>query len=40
VADKGKFLDAFKKQADGSWKQTVISYNSDLPVGGAPEPKG
>ena len=39
VADKGKFLDAFKKQADGSWKQTVISYSSDLPVGGALEPK-
>lgn len=39
VTDKGKFLDAFRKQADGSWKQTVISYNSDLPVGGAAAPQ-
>ena len=37
VADKGKFLDAFRKQADGSWKLTAISYSSDLPVAGAPE---
>jgi len=35
VMDKGKFLDAYRKQADGSWKVTVVSFNSDLPVAGA-----
>jgi ketosteroid isomerase-like protein len=39
VADKGKFLDAFKKGADGSWKLTALAFNSDLPVPGAPAPK-
>jgi ketosteroid isomerase-like protein len=36
VADKGKFLDAFRKDSDGSWRLTVISYSSDLPIGDAP----
>jgi len=40
VADEGKFLNVFEKQADGSWKLSVISYNSDLPVGGAGDPEG
>jgi len=39
VRDTGKFLDGFKKQADGRWKETVVSFNSDLPVGGSPAPK-
>ena len=39
VADKGKFLNTLKKQPDGKWKMTVISFNSDLPVAGAPAPK-
>jgi ketosteroid isomerase-like protein len=39
VTDKGKFLDTLKKQADGKWKLTVIAFNSDLPVAGAPAPK-
>ena len=32
VSDKGKFLDVFKKQADGSWKRSVGIFNSDLPA--------
>lgn len=39
VADKGKFLDTLKKQPDGKWKLTVIAFNSDLPVAGAPASK-
>lgn len=35
VSDKGKWLDVFQKQADGSWKMSALSYNSDLPVGEA-----
>jgi ketosteroid isomerase-like protein len=35
VSDKGKWLDTFQKQADGSWKMTALAYNSDLPVAGA-----
>jgi uncharacterized protein (TIGR02246 family) len=38
-ADTGKFLEVFKKQADGKWKCTVDIYNSDLPLPAAPEPK-
>lgn len=32
VEDRGTFLDTFRKQPDGSWKATVIAFNSDLPV--------
>ncbi len=35
VSDKGKWVDVFKKQADGSWKCSVGMWSSDLPVGGA-----
>lgn len=34
VRDAGKFLSAFRRQADGQWRQTVIMFNSDLPAGG------
>jgi len=34
VADRGKFMDAFRKGADGNWEMTVIAFNSDLPVEG------
>ena len=34
VTDRGKFMDGFRKRADGSWTMTVIAFNSDLPVGG------
>ena len=38
-ADRGKFVEVWKKQADGSWKATVDIFNSDLPVVAAkPEP--
>ncbi len=32
VSDRGKFVDVFKKQADGSWKCSVGMWSSDLPV--------
>jgi ketosteroid isomerase-like protein len=31
--DKGKFLEAWKKQADGSWKSAYDAWNSDLAQG-------
>ncbi len=34
VSDKGKFVDVFKKQADGSWKCSLGMWSSDLPEGG------
>ncbi len=37
VSERGKFLDVLEKQADGSWKGSVVIWNSDLPVGGAAE---
>jgi uncharacterized protein (TIGR02246 family) len=30
--EKGKFVDIYKRQDDGSWKIQVTIYNSDLPV--------
>jgi ketosteroid isomerase-like protein len=32
VTDRGKFMDALRKAADGTWKVTVITFSSDLPV--------
>jgi hypothetical protein len=32
VEDHGKFLEVWKKQADGKWKVVADVYNSDLPV--------
>jgi ketosteroid isomerase-like protein len=32
TVDKGKFVDVWKKQADGSWKAVIDIFNSDLPV--------
>jgi len=32
VDDKGKWLTAYRRQADGSWKIVVDIWNSDLPV--------
>lgn len=32
VTDKGKYLEVFTKQADGSWKCTADCWNSDLPA--------
>ncbi len=32
VTDKGKYLEVFAKQADGSWKCTADAWNSDSPA--------
>lgn len=32
AADRGKFVEVWKKQADGSWKTAVDIFNSDLPA--------
>jgi len=32
VDDRGKYLEVWKKQADGSWKCGADCWNSDLPV--------
>src|SRR6476620_1904398 len=39
VRDTGKLVEIWKKQGDGKWKCIVDTYNSDLPVASAPEPK-
>lgn len=39
VRDTGKFVEIWKKQADGSWKCIVDTYNSDLPATPGPESK-
>jgi ketosteroid isomerase-like protein len=36
MTDRGKYLEVWKKQADGSWKCAVDTFNSDLPA--APPP--
>jgi uncharacterized protein (TIGR02246 family) len=38
ITDKGKILDVWRKQADGTWKCVADMYSSDLPVP-APEQK-
>lgn len=40
AVEKGKYLEVWRKQADGSWKMIVESFNSDepLPETGAPAP--
>jgi len=37
VTDKGKYLEVWAKQADGSWKCTADCWNSDLPAEPAPK---
>jgi uncharacterized protein (TIGR02246 family) len=32
AADRGKFVEVWKKQADGSWKTVADIFNSDLPA--------
>lgn len=39
VSDNGKFLDVWKKQADGSWKVVAGAFNSDLPLPAAAAPE-
>jgi uncharacterized protein (TIGR02246 family) len=38
VADTGKFVEVWKKQADGKWKTVADIFNSDMPVVQAPAP--
>lgn len=33
ITDKGKYLEIWKKQADGSWKCVADMFSSDLPAG-------
>jgi ketosteroid isomerase-like protein len=37
VRDVGKMVEIWKKQADGTWKCIVDTFNSDLPAAPAPE---
>ncbi|MGZ5537927.1 MAG: YybH family protein, partial [Chthoniobacterales bacterium] len=37
--DRGKYVEVFKKQADGSWKCVADIWNSDLPAPAAAEKK-
>jgi len=39
VSDTGKLVEIWKKQADGTWKCIVDTYNSDLTAAPAPEVK-
>jgi uncharacterized protein (TIGR02246 family) len=39
VNDKGKFVEVWKKQADGKWKVVADIFNSDLPVAAPAEVK-
>ena len=34
ITDKGKYLEVWKKQADGNWKCVADMFNSDQPSGG------
>lgn len=33
ITDKGKYVEIWRKQADGSWKCVADMFNSDLPAG-------
>jgi ketosteroid isomerase-like protein len=37
MKDRGKFIEVWKKQADGKWKVVADMFNSDIPLP-APEP--
>lgn len=39
ITDKGKYLEVWRKQADGSWKCVADMFSSDLPVGAPAENK-
>jgi ketosteroid isomerase-like protein len=39
VTDHGKYVEVWKKQADGKWKTVVDIFNSDLPTSAPPEKK-
>ena len=37
--DRGKYLEVWKKQADGKWKVVADMFNSDLPLAPPAEKK-
>ena len=37
MTDKGKYLEVWKKQSDGSWKCVVDMFSSDLPIAAEPQ---
>ena len=39
VTDRGKYVEVWKKQADGKWKTVADIWNSDLPAPASPEKK-
>ena len=39
VNDKGKYLEVWKKQGDGSWKAIYDCFTSDLPMTPPPQPE-
>jgi len=39
VTDRGKYVDVWKKQADGTWKVVADIFNSDLPLPPPPSSK-
>ena len=39
MTDRGKYVEVWKKQADGSWKAIVDTFNSDLPAAPPPPSK-
>ena len=39
VNDRGKYVEIFKKPADGTWKAVVDIWNSDLPASAAAAPE-
>ena len=39
IMDRGKYVEVWKKQADGSWKCAVDTFNSDLPPAKIPPAK-
>ena len=36
VTERGKYLEVWRRQADGHWRMVIESFNSDLPLPGAP----
>jgi ketosteroid isomerase-like protein len=38
ITDSGKYLEVFRKQADGSWRNARDAFSSDLPAAPAPAP--
>jgi ketosteroid isomerase-like protein len=39
IKDRGKYVEVWKKQADGTWKTVADIWNSDLPASAPPEKK-